>query len=87
MIETWTFNVKDVIWIVTGVGSGLSAYFALKQEIGKLKGKVDKLTGDMDALEADLTAKENTIYNRMEALKARQERQMLNKPKEDEQAN
>ena len=51
MIETWTFTVKDVIWIITGVGSGLSAYFALKQEIGKLKGKVDKLTGDMDALE------------------------------------
>lgn len=67
--EAWVFTTKDVIWIVMTIGAGLSAYYALKQELGKLRGKVDKVCSDLDSLEHDLMAKETTIYNRMEILK------------------
>ena len=67
--EAWVFSTKDVIWIAMTIGSGLSAYFALKQELGKLKGKVDKVSSDLDSLETDLMANETSIYNRMEILK------------------
>ena len=73
-VETWMFTAKDVIWIITMVASGLSVYYAAKQEINSLKLTLEKMQEEIDGLEEDVNKKETIIYDRMEQIKDEQKK-------------
>ena len=75
-ITSLTFNIKDVITIVVGIGSFLGFYYALKREVEKVSSKVDSLeekqekdhqsvTEAMKEHKDESSKKEELVYNRI----------------------
>jgi len=79
-ITSLTFNIKDVITIVVGIGSFLGFYYALKREVEKVSIKVDSLeekqekdhqsvTEAMKEHKDESSKKEELVYKRINEIR------------------
>ena len=79
-ITSLTFNIKDVITIVVGIGSFLGFYYALKREVEKVSSKVDSLeekqekdhqsvTEAMKEHKDESSKKEELVYKRINEIR------------------
>jgi hypothetical protein len=79
-ITSLTFNIKDVITIVVGIGSFLGFYYALKREVEKVSIKVDSLeekqekdhqsvTEAMKEHKDESSKKEEQVYKRINEIR------------------
>jgi predicted Holliday junction resolvase-like endonuclease len=79
-ITSLTFNIKDVITIVVGIGSFLGFYYALKREVEKVSIKVDSLeekqekdhqsvTEAMKEHKDESNKKEDQVYKRINEIR------------------
>jgi predicted Holliday junction resolvase-like endonuclease len=79
-ITNLTFNIKDVITIVVGIGSFLGFYYALKREVEKVSIKVDSLeekqekdhqsvTEAMKEHKDESSKKEEQVYKRINEIR------------------
>lgn len=82
-ITNLTFNIKDVITIVVGIGSFLGFYYALKRSVEKVSNDLEDLEskqeqdhqsvmGAMKERKEDSDKKEQLIYKRIDEIKEEQ---------------
>lgn len=82
-ITSLTFNIKDVVTIVIGIGSFLGFYYALKSQVEKVKSNMDDLEDKQEkdhqaVIQAikdhkeDSDKKEELVYKRINEIRDEQ---------------
>ena len=82
-VTSLTFNIKDVVTIIIGIGSFLGFYYALKRSVEKVSNDLEDLEnkqekdhqsvmGAMKEHKDDSDKKEQLIYKRIDEIKEEQ---------------